>query len=182
LGGTLRSEMQRLHLPVDGMAIEIEPGRSLYADTGIHLTTVKNVKVQAGAASRCWVETDTTEMFLIDSLIEHNRWAPLVADRGHAPATRTVDLVGKSCGFDVLVPAATLPDVQEGDVLAILDTGAYADATSTNFNVLPRPATVLVHGDDAEVIKRAETIEDVLRRDIVPSRFSKADGGPFEDP
>jgi diaminopimelate decarboxylase len=179
LGGTLRTVMKSLNLPTEGMALEIEPGRSMYADTGIHLTTVRNVKRQAGSSSRCWVETDTTEMFLLDSLIEHNRWTPLVADRVDAAATQAVDLVGRSCGFDVLVPSVALPEVHEGDVLAILDTGAYADATSTNFNVLPRPATVLVHGDAAEIIKRAETIEDVLRRDLVPSRFSKMEGGPF---
>jgi diaminopimelate decarboxylase len=179
LGETLRAEMQRLNLPSDGMALEIEPGRSLYADTGIHLTTVKNIKRQGGGSPRCWVETDTTEMFLMDSLIEHNRWMPVVCDRADARPTQTVDLVGKSCGFDVLVPSVELPDVNPGDVVAILDTGAYADATSNNFNVLPRPATVLVNGDSAEVIKRAETFEDVLGRDVVPARFSVTAGGPL---
>ena len=52
-----------------------------------------------------------------------------------------------SCGFDVIVAGASLPDVGAGDVVAILDTGAYQDAASSNFNALPRPATVLVHGD-----------------------------------
>jgi diaminopimelate decarboxylase len=172
LGETLRSEMERFDLPCDGIALEIEPGRSMYADTGIHLATVRNIKRQGGGSPRCWVETDTTEMFLIDSLIEHNRWVPLVCDRADAPPTQTVDVVGKSCGFDLLVPSVELPDVDVGDVVAILDTGAYADATSTNFNVLPRPATVLVSGDAAEIIKRGETFEDVLRRDVVPTRFS----------
>jgi diaminopimelate decarboxylase len=178
LGETLRAEMDRWNLPHEGVALEIEPGRSMYADTGIHLATVRNIKRQGGGSPRVWVETDTTEMFLIDSLIEHNRWVPLVCDRADAPPTATVDLVGKSCGFDVLVPDVDLPDVEVGDVVAILDTGAYADATSTNFNVLPRPATVLVIGDAAEIIKRAETIEDILRRDVVPSRYSVSPGGP----
>jgi diaminopimelate decarboxylase len=179
LGETLRAEMERSDLPCEGIALEIEPGRSMYADTGIHLATVRNIKRQGGGSPRVWVETDTTEMFLIDSLIEHNRWAPLVCDRADAPPAGTVDLVGKSCGFDVVVPDVELPDVDVGDVVAILDTGAYADATSTNFNVLPRPATVLVNGDSAEVIKRAETTEDVLRRDVVPARFSMTAGGPL---
>jgi len=178
LGESLRVEMEAHDLPCEGVALEIEPGRSMYADTGIHLTTVRNIKHQGGSSPRTWVETDTTEMFLIDSLIEHNRWVPLVCDRAEAPPTQTVDLVGKSCGFDVLAPSVELPDVQVGDVVAVLDTGAYADATSTNFNVLPRPATVLVNGDRAELIKRAETIQDVLRRDVIPARFSVAAGGP----
>ena len=76
-----------------------------------------------------------------------------------------------SCGFDVIVAGARLPDVGPGDVVAILDTGAYQDAASSNFNALPRPATVLVRGDHAEIVKRAETVDDVFRRDIVPERL-----------
>jgi diaminopimelate decarboxylase len=169
--GALREELRARSLKVDGVTLEIEPGRSLYADTGIHLTTVRNVKREAAAIPWCWIETDTTEMFLLDSLIEHNRWAPVVCDRADAPATQRADIVGKSCGFDVIVPQAAVPNVEIGDVIAILDTGAYEDAASANFNALPRPATVLVHDASAEVIKRAETIEDVFHRDVVPDRL-----------
>jgi len=56
-------------------------------------------------------------------------------------------------------------------VLAILDTGAYEDACAANFNALPRPAVVLVSGTEAEVIRRAETIEDVFARDLIPQRL-----------
>jgi len=55
--------------------------------------------------------------------------------------------------------------------VAFLDTGAYQDALATNFNALVRPATVLVTGDRSEVIKRRETLEDVLHRDVVPRRL-----------
>ncbi len=76
-----------------------------------------------------------------------------------------------SCGFDVLAPQARLPELAPGDVLAFLDTGAYQDACASNFNGLPRPATVLVHGGEAEVVKRAETVADVFARDVVPERL-----------
>jgi diaminopimelate decarboxylase len=56
-------------------------------------------------------------------------------------------------------------------VLAFLDTGAYQDACASNFNGLPRPATVLVHGADAEVVKRAETVDEVFTRDAIPARL-----------
>jgi diaminopimelate decarboxylase len=58
-----------------------------------------------------------------------------------------------------------------GDVLAILDTGAYQDASATNFNAMPRPGTALVNGADAEVVRRPETIEDVFVRDVIPERL-----------
>ena len=76
-----------------------------------------------------------------------------------------------SCGFDVLAPQADLPQVAPGDMLAFLDTGAYQDACASNFNGLPRPATVLVRGDEAEVVKRAETVADVFARDVIPARL-----------
>ncbi len=119
-----------------------------------------------------WVETDTTEMFLLDGLVEHNRWTPVVANRASEPATETADVVGISCGFDVIVHDAALPRVEVGDVIAFLDTGAYQDACANNFNGLPRPATVLVRGEHAEVVKRAESVTDVFRRDRVPRRLA----------
>jgi diaminopimelate decarboxylase len=154
-----------------GKVLEVEPGRSLFADVGIHLATVRNLKTQTSPIRWSWVETDTTEMFLLDSIVEHSRWTTIVAGKADAPETQTADLVGISCGFDVLVHQASLPTVETGDVLAFLDTGAYQEACANNFNALPRPATILVHGREAEVIKRAETVEDVFRRDVVPRRL-----------
>ena len=63
------------------------------------------------------------------------------------------------------------PQRSIGDTLAFLDTGAYEDACAANFNALPRPAIVLVSGSDAEIVRRAETIEDVFARDVVPERL-----------
>lgn len=172
LTATLRSELARHGMAAEGKVLEVEPGRSLFADAGIHLASVRHVKAQAEPIPRRWVETDTTEMFLLDGLVERNRWTPLVADQGGTPPAQTADVVGISCGFDVIVEQARLPPVKPGDVIAFLDTGAYQDACSNNFNGLPRPATVLVHGDRAGVVKRAETVEDVFRRDVIPPRLA----------
>ena len=168
---TLRSELARHGLASSGRVLEIEPGRSLFADAGLHLTTVRHLKSQSDPVPWRWVETDTTEMFLLDGLVEHNRWTPIVANRAEAAATQVADVVGISCGFDVIVHQASLPDVRPGDVIAFLDTGAYQEACSNNFNALPRPATVLVHGENAEIIKRSETVDDVFRRDTIPTRL-----------
>lgn len=168
---SLRSELDRHDIPMDGLALEVEPGRSLYGNAGIHLARVVNVKREALPKPQRWVESDTTEMFLPDSLIEHNRWNVVVATRPDAEPVGPADIVGISCGFDVMVPSEPLPELDEGDVLAFLDTGAYQDASASNFNALPRPASVLVHGDGADLIKRAETIDDVFGRDMIPARL-----------
>ena len=168
---TLREELIRHGLHVERKTIEIEPGRSLFANAGIHLTTVRGVKLQNEPLAWRWIETDTSEMFLLDTLVEHCRWIPYLAGKPLQARTQTADIVGISCGFDVIVQQAKLPDAEPGEVVAFLDTGAYQDACSNNFNALPRPATVLVHDGEAELVKRAETVEDVFRRDIVPPRL-----------
>jgi diaminopimelate decarboxylase len=155
----------------DGLVLQVEPGRSLHADSGVHLATVLGVK---RAGERAWVETDTSEQFLLDTLIEGNRWPVVVASRADKPGAGRADLVGCSCGFDVLVRDALLPEVAPGDVVALLDTGAYQESLATNFNALPRPATVLVCGERSEVIRRREREDEVFARDAVPARL----GGP----
>jgi diaminopimelate decarboxylase len=169
--GSLRSELAARGLST-ALRLEIEPGRALYGNAGIHLATVTNVKRQSAPVPQTWIETDTSEAFLPDLNLEHNRWLVLAAGRAAEPGALTGDIVGISCGFDVVVPDASLPEVREGDVLAFLDTGAYQDAGASNFNALPRPGTVLVTGGRAELVRRAETIEDVFARDLIPERLA----------
>ena len=148
-----------------GIVLQIEPGRSLFADAGIHLSRVLHVKTQARPIETTWVEVDTTEMFMPDLLIEHAYFEPVFASRAHAPVTNQVQIVGISCGFDVIARDVPAPQVEPGDLMAFLDTGAYQDAAANNFNVLARPGTVLVNGAHARMVKRHETLDEILGRD-----------------
>ena len=168
----LRDGLTRIGMST-AIRLEIEPGRSIYGNAGIHLASVTNIKHQAAPLDHTWIETDTSDSFLPDVNLERNRWTVCVAGRATARPTAIADVVGISCNFDVIVPAANLPEVRVGDILAFLDTGAYQDANATNFNAMPRPATVLVTGDQSELVKRAETIEDVFARDIIPERLAR---------
>ena len=62
-----------------------------------------------------------------------------------------------------MIERASLPEPHRGDVLAVAATGAYTLAMSSNYNALPRPAAVLVANGDARVIRRRETVDDLLR-------------------
>ncbi len=167
----LAQRLGTLGLAVEELRLEIEPGRALYADAGVHLATVGNVKRQTEPMPLAWVETDSSDAYLADVNLEFNRWSCLpVANADGEPSIRA-DVTGRTCALDVIVPDAELPPVEAGDVLAFLDTGAYQDPGATNFNALPRPGTVLVTGGEAEVIRRHETLEDVFRRDLVPERL-----------
>jgi diaminopimelate decarboxylase len=174
---TLRRALRDARLPTRGVTLQIEPGRSLYANAGLHLTRVVNLKREAGPGGydQRWVETDTSEAFLPDVTIEGARWTVVPVAAPDAPPAVRADVVGISCGFDLLVAGVALPELAEGDLLAFLDTGAYQDAGANNFNAMPRPATVLVRGAEAEVIRRAETVAGVFARDVVPARLGEVD-------
>jgi len=167
----LRRELEANGVTTDGVRLQIEPGRALYGDTGIHLARIKSVKRQTSPIPYAWVLTDTTYFFLASGVIEHNRHPFVFVEQPEAPATQTVDIVGHSCFADQIVLGARVPEVDAGDIVALLETGAYQESSASNFNSLPRPASVLVNGDQVELIKRAETIGDVYGRDVIPDRL-----------
>jgi diaminopimelate decarboxylase len=165
IGTSLRTALAAGGVAPDGIALQIEPGRSLFADAGVHLSRVVHVKTQARPVVSTWVEVDTTEMFMPDLLMEHAYFRPVFASRADAPVVGSVHIVGISCNFDLIARDVPAPAVAAGDVVAFLDTGAYQDAAASNFNVLARPGTVLVSGNRARLVKRHETVGEVLARD-----------------
>lgn len=150
-----------------GITLQVEPGRSVFADAGLHLARVCHVKSQIHPVERTWVEVDTTEMFLPDSFIERAQFIPVFASQAAAKAQATVDIVGISCNYDILGQSVRAPPTRAGDVVAFLDTGAYQDAAASNFNALLRPPTVLVRGKQGRLVKRRETLDDLFGRDIL---------------
>lgn len=169
---TLGRELRKAGLEPERIRLQLEPGRGLFGDTAIHLTRVKTVKDQNEPIPYSWVLTDTTYFFFADSALEHNLHPFVVANHADAPPDGRADIVGHSCAPDIIVMGAKLPEVARGDLIALLEMGAYTEASASNFNALPRPAAVLVSGERADLIKRAETVTDVFARDIVPARLA----------
>jgi len=98
----------------------------------------------------------------------HHEIVPVtrVAESGTKPGEKTevADIVGPVCETgDFFARDRALPVVEEGDLLAILDTGAYGMVLASNYNTRPRPAEVLVAGKSAKVIRRREKVSDLLR-------------------
>jgi diaminopimelate decarboxylase len=167
----LARRLDALDIDARGVRLELEPGRALYADAGVHLATVGNIKRQTEPEPLVWVETDTSDSYLPDVNLELNRWTCLLARAPLDPPALRADVTGRTCALDVVVADADLPAAEPGDVLAFLDTGAYQDSTASNFNALGRPGTVLVRGDEVELIRRHEMVEDVFARDLIPARL-----------
>ena len=79
----------------------------------------------------------------------------------------TVDVVGPVCETgDFFARARELPVTNEGDLLAILDAGAYGMVLASNYNTRPRPAEVLVDGKSVKLTRRRETAADMLRQEV----------------
>ena len=81
----------------------------------------------------------------------------------YADVRLLADIVGPLCeSGDFFARDRDMPDVQPGDLLAVLTTGAYGFVLSSNYNTRPRPAEVLVNGNEAELIRERETVEGLM--------------------
>jgi diaminopimelate decarboxylase len=169
--GELHTELARHGIDPDGLMLQLEPGRAVHGNAGVHLCTVDAVKQMTHPIHWNIVTLDTSEFWMTGGRFEHHLHDFRVANRMTAAATLKADVCGRSCYADRLLGAVRLPDVRAGDLFAFLDTGAYQEVSASNFNAMPRPASVLVTGDSAAVIRRAETLEDVFARDELPAHL-----------
>jgi len=147
----------------------MEPGRSIVGEAGATLYTIgpiKTVPIQEAPGHRTYVAVDGGLSDNPRPLMYDARYPALIADRADQPARRAVRVSGKHCETDTLLPEATLADPQPGDILAVLDTGAYNYAMASNYNRFPKPAVVAVVDGQARLWVRRETIDDVLRCDV----------------
>ncbi|MEX2612352.1 MAG: diaminopimelate decarboxylase, partial [Gaiellaceae bacterium] len=91
------------------------------------------------------------------------RYTALSATRTDEPATETASVAGLHCeSGDVLIDDVALPAPRVGDLLAVPATGAYTLAMSSSYNATPRPAAVLVSSGESHIIRRRETVQDLL--------------------
>ena len=137
----------------------LEPGRFLVAHAGALLARVLYVKRNG---NKTFVVTDAAMNDLIRPALyqAHHEIVPV---RARAGKRRAVDIVGPVCeSGDFLAHDRKMAPLQPGDLLAVLDAGAYGMAQSSNYNTRMRPAEVLVEGARARLIRRRETMADLL--------------------
>lgn len=145
--------------------IWIEPGRSLVGDAGTTLYTVGSQKEVPGV--RQYVAVDGGMNDNIRPALYQAKYEAATANRIGEAHDKTVSIAGKCCeSGDMLIWDIDLPEVKEGDLLAVFCTGAYGYSMANNYNRIPRPAVVFVeNGEDHLVVKR-ETYEDIVRLDL----------------
>jgi diaminopimelate decarboxylase len=149
----------RLHdLPTPRLILE--PGRSLVGRAGVTLYRVGVVKRASEAVTFVAVDgglSDNPRPQLYGA-----RYTALLANRADEQPAGAYAVAGKHCEADTLIPRALLPEPRRGDLLAVPATGAYTLAMASNYNLLPRPAAVLVEDGRARLIRRRETLDDLL--------------------
>jgi diaminopimelate decarboxylase len=143
----------------------LEPGRAIIAAAGALITSIQYLKTN-----------DSKRFLVVDAAMNDlmrpslygafHEIVPVCASPGIAKAK--FDVVGPICETgDFLARDRELPELAEGDLLAILDTGAYGMALSSNYNSRPRAAEVLVDGNSSKLIRRRESITDLIRAELV---------------
>ena len=139
----------------------LEPGRSLVGQAGVTVYEVGVVKHTTGVA---YAAIDGGMSDNPRPQLYGSRYEALLANRAAEPATGTYRIAGKHCeSGDVLIQGVELPEPRRGDLLAVPATGGYTLAMASNYNGVPRPAAVLVADGDAELIRRRESVDDLLR-------------------
>jgi diaminopimelate decarboxylase len=138
-----------------------EPGRSLVSRAGVTLYTVGGVK--RASAATTYVTVDGGMSDNPRPAMYNARYTALLANRADEPPAGAYAVAGKHCeSGDVLIERVELPEPQRGDVLAVPVTGAYTLGMSSNYNAVSRPAAVLVADGESRLIRRRETVEDLL--------------------
>ncbi len=143
----------------------VEPGRSLIARAVVALYTVLATKSIPGV--RHFVAVDGGMGDNIRPALYGARYHALRADQVAAEPTTLVTVAGRYCeSGDILLSDILLPSVEPGSILALPMAGAYTLSMASNYNLVPRPALVLVRDTQDHVIQRRETLEDLMARDL----------------
>lgn len=152
-----------------------EPGRSAIGSACITAYTVGSQKQVPGI--RTYVTVDGGMSDNPRPITYQSVYRALVANRMSAPLTETVAIAGKHCeSGDIVIKEAKLPQTEPGDILVVMDTGAYNYSMASNYNRLPRPAAIVVAAGEANLIIQRETYADLLQHDCLPERLMRYEG------
>ncbi|MBO7672747.1 diaminopimelate decarboxylase [bacterium] len=155
---------------IDPPLVYLEPGRSLISPAGITLYTVGAIKQTP----------DGTKYVCVDGGMADNprpslyqaKYTAQIANKPLEKNTEKVTIAGRFCeSGDILIKDIKLPEVEEGDVLCVYNTGAYNYSMASNYNRVSKPAMVLVNNGKSDIIVKRETLQDIVRNDKLPKRL-----------
>jgi diaminopimelate decarboxylase len=166
VGGLLAEHERSWELQgLPAVDLVLEPGRSLVSRAGVTLYAVGDVKHASAATTFVTIDggmSDNPRPAMYNA-----RYTALLANRADEEPTGAYAVAGKHCeSSDVLIERVELPEPRRGDLLAVPVTGAYTLSMSSNYNAVTRPPAVLVADGQARVIRRRETVEELLAFEV----------------
>jgi len=161
------SEYAAAVLPIvrkTGLALILEPGRFLVGQAGVLITRVVDIKPQAGGKLFVILDAGMTELMRPMLYGAFHRIEPVLAS---AAPEALVDFVGPICETtDTLGKDRRLPAPAVGDLMVIFDAGAYGSVMASNYNRRPMPAEVLIQNGQAALLRRRQTIDDLIALEL----------------
>ena len=149
--------------------ILVEPGRFLVGNAGVLLTRVRYIK-KSGAKTFAIVDAAMNDLIRPALYHSYHEIVPVCRASAAADATmEKIDIVGPVCeSGDFFALDREMPELHEGDLLAIMSAGAYGFVMASNYNSRPLSAEALVRGDKFVLIRKRQTWEDLVRGEIDP--------------
>lgn len=142
----------------------VEPGRAIVGQSGVALYRVGAIKDIPGV--RKYVCVDGGMGDNIRPALYEAKYEALVANKVGEKDTEAVTIAGKFCeSGDILVKDAFLPPIVAGDIVAVPASGAYCLALASNYNLVPRPAIIMVKDGKSRLIRHRESYQDLMRLD-----------------
>lgn len=167
LAQALQISMERALLAIGGNlpvpTLIIEPGRSIIARAGVAIYRVGVRKPTPGGVTYLFVDGGMADN--IRPALYGAHYTAFAVEQIHAPLVEDVCIAGRYCeSGDILIEHLMVPSMHEGDLLALPSAGAYCLPMASNYNLVPRPAVVLVDEKHVQLMERRETYEDLLSR------------------
>ena len=151
---------------IDLPFLVFEPGRSIVASAGITLYTVGCVKEIENV--RTYFSIDGVMCDNPRYILYGSKYTAVLANNASAEPVAPITIAGKCCeSGDLIQEHVMMPQIHVGDTLAVLATGAYNYSMSSNYNRIPRPPIVAVSGNEAKIIVKRETYDDLIKNDVL---------------
>ncbi len=162
--GLFKKKIKELDL--DKPTFCIEPGRFIVAEATIILSEVNTIK---RTTHKKYVGIDAGFHNLVRPTMYGSYHEVVVANKMEQEPEQTYDIAGPLCETgDVLARDRKLPLIEEGDILGILDAGAYGFTMASNYNMRPYAAEILVRDGSAHIIRERQTVEGLLKNQNIP--------------
>ena len=152
-----------------GLRILLEPGRLLVGNAGILLTRVRYIK-ETAQKKFAIIDAGMNDLIRPALYGSYHEIVPVEGSSMSKNKTEKMDIVGPVCeSGDFFAQDREMPELRAGDLLAVMSAGAYGFVMASNYNSRPLPGEALVRGDELALIRKRQTIDDLIRDEVDPT-------------